>query len=193
VPDRLELAPATPIDSDERWAVARHVLHAPGIDVADRVTGALVVMYAQPLTRISRLTLSDLVIQPERVAVRLGASPVELPKPLAGYARELLARRKPDPRKAKLPTDPGWLFIGGHPGRPMVPNALGTRLRRLGVRPGPHRRAALYQLAAELPAALVTDLLGLSPTTANAWARLAGRSWNTSPALRERGGKCFAK
>jgi hypothetical protein len=152
--------------------------------VADRVAGALVAIYAQPLTRISRLTVSDLIVEPERLAVCLGASPVELPEPLAGYARELLARRRPDPRKARLLTDPGWLFLGAHPGRPMRPDALGARLRRLGVRPGPHRRAALYQLAAELPAALVADLLGIHRTTANTWARLTGRFWNAYPALR---------
>jgi hypothetical protein len=66
----------------------------------------------------------------------------------------------------------------------MRPDALGARLRRLGVRPGPHRRAALYQLAAELPAALVADLLGIHRTTANTWARLTGRFWNAYPALR---------
>jgi hypothetical protein len=184
VPDRLDRAPATPIDSDERWAIARHLLHAPGITIADRVAGALVVIYAQPLTRISRLTVADLVVQPERLTVRLGASPVELPEPLAGYARELLARRRPHPRKAKLLTDPGWLFRGAQPGRPLVPNALGARLRRLGVRPGRHRLAALYQLAAALPTALVADLLGIHATTANTWARLAGRSWNAYPSLR---------
>ena len=143
-----------------------------------------VVVYAQPLTRINRLTVSDLIIQPDRVAIRLGSSPVEISEPLARYMRELVNERQPQPRKVQIRSDPGWLFVGANPGRPISQYALAARLRRHGVRPGRQRLVALHQLASEMPAALVADLLGISPGTANNWARLAGRSWNAYPALR---------
>jgi hypothetical protein len=148
------------------------------------VAGALVIVYAQPLTRVNRLTVSDLIMQPGRVAIRLGSSPIEIPEPLAAYVRELVADRRPQPRKVHLRSDTGWLFIGANPGRPISQYTLASRLRRHGIEPGRHRRAALYQLAAEMPAAVVADLLGISPSTANTWSRLAGRSWNAYPMLR---------
>jgi hypothetical protein len=40
------------------------------------------------------------------------------------------------------------------------------------------RRAALIDLAAQLPAAVLADLLGLHPTTAVKWMHQAGADWN---------------
>jgi hypothetical protein len=184
VPAGSSIGPVAAMEGGQRWAIARRLLHTPDIPAADRVAGALVVVYAQPLARINRLTVSDLILQTDRVAIHLGSSPVEFPEPLATYVRALVAERRPHPRKAQIRPDPGWLFVGANPGRPISQNALAAHLRRHGVRPARHRLAALYQLASEMPAALVADLLGISPGTANTWARLAGRSWNAYPALR---------
>jgi hypothetical protein len=52
------------------------------------------------------------------------------------------------------------------PGQPITPSRLGARLRALGVRAMPGRRAALIDLAAQLPAAVLADSLNLSPGTA---------------------------
>jgi hypothetical protein len=41
-----------------------------------------------------------------------------------------------------------------------------------------NRRAALTDLAALLPAAVLADLLSLSPQTAVHWARQAGADWS---------------
>ncbi len=51
-----------------------------------------------------------------------------------------------------------------------------------------HRVAALAQLASEMPPAVVADLLGISPQTANLWARLAGRPWGDYVELRNASG-----
>ncbi len=77
-----------------------------------------------------------------------------------------------------------WLFPGADPGRPLSETAISRRVRRFGVRAGEHRVAALAQLASEMPPAVVADLLGISPHTANVWARLAGRPWADYPMLR---------
>jgi hypothetical protein len=187
VPAGRGTIPVAAIEGDHRWALARRLLHGPGIDPAERVAGALVVVYAQPLTRINRLTVSDLIMQSGGVAIRLGSTPIDIPEPLATHVRELVAARQPQPRKVQIRSDPGWLFVGANPGRPISKDTLATRLRRHGVRPGRHRLAALYQLAADMPAVLVADLLGISPGTANNWVRLTGRSWNVYASLRSRG------
>jgi hypothetical protein len=42
------------------------------------------------------------------------------------------------------------------------------------------------QLAGQIPAALVADLLGLHIDTATKWADIAGRPWGDYPTLRDR-------
>ena len=71
----------------------------------------------------------------------------------------------------------GWLFAGLLPGRPITPARLAERLRALGIPVKAGRRAALIDLAAQLPAAVLADLLGLHPTTAVAWMHQAGGDW----------------
>ena len=61
------------------------------------------------------------------------------------------------------PADSPWLFPGGLPGRPITAARLGERLRALGIYALAGRRAALTDLAAQLPAAVLADLLGLAP------------------------------
>jgi hypothetical protein len=52
------------------------------------------------------------------------------------------------------------------PGKPITASQLGERLRALGIYAMPGRRAALTDLAAKMPAAVLADLLHLSPGTA---------------------------
>ena len=42
----------------------------------------------------------------------------------------------------------------------------------------------MFQLAAEMPAPVLADLLGLSNVTAGRWARLAARDWSQYTAMR---------
>lgn len=188
---RLELPsgrsgpPAAPLATDERWTVARRLLHSPDIDPAVRVGGALAVIYAQPLFKISRLRVDDLVVSAERVVVRVDGGPtIEFPEPLAGHARALIEGRRPAPTKANLPSDPGWLFPGKVPGRPITTQGLSHQFARHGVRAEHHRLSALYQFAAEMPAPLLADILGVNPRTAEVWSRLASRTWADYPEIR---------
>lgn len=184
VPTHRTYTPAVPLDSDQRWATARRLLHHPGIDPALRLAGSLVVIYAQPVAKISRLSVSDLTATPTSVTVRFGHTAIELPDPLAGHARQALTRRQPHPRKAKLADDPGWLFPGRAPGRPISASGLSDQLRRHGIAPARQRLTALHQLAAEIPAPLLADILGINPRTANTWSQLAGRTWTDYPHMR---------
>jgi len=64
------------------------------------------------------------------------------------------------------------------PGRPLTPSRLGERLRKLELWAQPARRATLTDLAAQLPAAVLADLLNLAPTTAVNWVRDVGGDWS---------------
>ena len=67
------------------------------------------------------------------------------------------------------------------PGKPITASQLGERLRALGIYAMPGRRAALTDLAAKMPAAVLADLLHLSPGTAVRWVHQAGGDWSATP------------
>jgi hypothetical protein len=71
-----------------------------------------------------------------------------------------------------------WLFPGHLPGRPITPATLGERLRAIGIYAKTGRRAALLDLAAQIPAAVLADVLGLHATTAAKWMHQAGGDWS---------------
>ena len=63
---------------------------------------------------------------------------------------------------------------------PLIPTTkavLKAWLAELGLRPGQARSTALFGLAAELPAALLARLLGISISVAVAWQRASSGDW----------------
>jgi hypothetical protein len=164
------------IDSETRWQQARWLLHDQTLKPEDRVAGLLVLLYAQWPATISRLTLDHLDDDGDQVRLRLGGEPVVLPEPLAELVRELAATRRGHAGLGDQGTSP-WLFPGGQPGRPISAFRLAERLRQLGLRSGKARSAALFQLATQLPAALLARLLGIHVSVAVAWQRASGGDW----------------
>jgi len=59
VPASRASCPSVYADSEDRWAVAPRLLRDDGIDIVDRVAGAFVVLYAQPVGGIVCLRLAD--------------------------------------------------------------------------------------------------------------------------------------
>jgi hypothetical protein len=120
------------------------------------------------------------------VALRLGSAPITLPDPVAELPQQLL-----DGKRGHATTGAGhpspWLFPGGQPGRPISATHLGQRLKDLGIQPGQARSTALFQLATELPTALLARMLGIyiyiyiyiHIDVAIAWQRASARDWMT--------------
>lgn len=173
----------TGLDEDGRWAVARRLLHDDGIDVLDRVSGAFVLLFAQRVATVRMMTVADVMTAGGKVSVRFGQDPVELPDPLGELVARLCSERRG--RSVGSPST-DWLFRGQLPGQPMSAGWLGQRLSRLGVSVRSSRRAALMQLAAELPSVVLADMLGLAPGTAVHWVRAAGGDWARYAAERAR-------
>src|SRR5487761_1108163 len=168
--------PTQVLDEDSRWEAARRLLHDDTISSRDRLAGLLVLLYAQPVARISRLTTGQITIDGTTVRIRLGSAPIALPEPVADLTRQLL-----DGKRGHATTGTGnpspWLFPGGQPGRPISATHLGQRLKNLGIQPGRARSAALFQLATELPAALLARMLGIHIDVAVAWQRASSGDW----------------
>ncbi|MGH3440965.1 MAG: hypothetical protein ACRDUY_02760 [Nitriliruptorales bacterium] len=172
-----------PLDAEERWRHARRLLHDDTIDPADRVVGILVVLYAQPLARIARLTIDDIRDDDTALTISFGKDHVDIPEPLAGLLRQLPWRRQIGP-SGMVPGADRWLFPGRQAGRPIHPEHLRTRLAALGIASRPARQAALLQLSREVPAAVLADMLNIDAGTATAWAARAGGTWNRYAARR---------
>ncbi|HZK35967.1 MAG TPA: hypothetical protein VFC57_03285 [Aeromicrobium sp.] len=168
--------PRRTIDSEARWVHARRLLHDDSIKAEDRVAGLLVLLYAQPTTTISRLTLDHVLADEHDVRLRLGHEPIVLPEPLDALVRELVASRHGHATLGDQGTS-RWLFPGGRPGRPISAHRLGERLHQLGLRPGQARSTALFGLATELPAALLARLLGINISVAVVWQRASAGDW----------------
>lgn len=161
----------------ERHALIQKLLHDPGVATIDRVAGCLNLLYAQQLSRIAAMTRGQVHDRGGALSVRFGRRDVDIDEPLAGHIRaQLEAPRRHHSLGA--PTHTAWLFPGHLPGRPITPARLGARLGALGINAQAGRRAAMQQLAAEVPAAVLADLLGLAVTTAVDWAHTAGGDWS---------------
>lgn len=168
--------PTGMIDTEARWAQARRLIHDQTLKPEDRLAGLLVLLYAQRASAISRLTLNHLHDSGDQIRLQLGREPVVLPEPLDTLARQVAAGRHGHAAIGDQGSSP-WLFPGGQPGRPISAFRMAERLRQLGICSGPARSAALFQLATDLPAAVLARLLGIHIAVAVAWQRASAGDW----------------
>ncbi|MFI1161727.1 hypothetical protein [Streptomyces sioyaensis] len=167
--------PSQAMDDEARWDTARRLLHDDTLKPEDCLAGLLLLLYAQWPAAISRLTVDHIEETDGAVRIRLGAVPVELPAPVAELALHQVAIRRSHAVLGR--TESPWLFPGGQPGRPISAWAMGERLRKLGIRLAAARSTALFQLATELPAAVLARTLGIDITVAVKWQRAAAGDW----------------
>ena len=168
--------PARALDDQARWQAARRLLHDDTLGARDRLAGLLVLLYAQPVARISRLTTGHVTVHDTTVRLHLGSAPITLPGPVADLTRQLLEGKRGHATTGTGGPSP-WLFPGGQPGRPIHATHLGQRLKDLGIQPGQARSTALFQLATELPAGLLARMLGIHIDVAVAWQRASAGDW----------------
>jgi integrase len=167
----------TATDPGQRWELVHRLLHDATLDLTDRVAGCLLLLFGQHLSRIAAMTTDQIITRDGPVLVRFGQHEVPVPDSLAQILTDLIRAGRSHTGTGSPITSP-WLFPGGMPGQPITPSRLGERLRALGIRAMPGRRAALIDLAAQLPAAVLADCLNLSPGTAVRWMHQAGADWN---------------
>jgi integrase len=168
--------PRGPHDTEKRWDDARRLLHDSALAIQDRVAGLLLLLYAQRIAAITKLTVGDISDDGTTVAITLGTAPIVLPPPLDSLVRELAAARRGHAAIGRPATIPS-LFAGGRPGQPITDEALGTRLKNIGLSPLQDRSTALFALATELPAAILARMLGIHISVAVQWQRAAAGGW----------------
>jgi hypothetical protein len=136
---RLTLPPAVitqdsePLHQHRRIAMLRRVLNDDSLSLRARVTAALVLLYAQPVSRLVRLTIDDFTDDGTTVTVRLGEPPSLLPEHVADLMRAYIRSRQLMPYASSRSSQ--WLFPGRQPGQPTNPVSLQVHLRKIGVPP----------------------------------------------------------
>ncbi|MDJ0464663.1 hypothetical protein [Streptomyces sp. H27-C3] len=170
VPFPISAFSAEVIAQDLRWDLVRRLARDEGLGDVDRAAGLLVLLFAQPPSRIIQLTCEHVTDTGEKVSVLLGKVPADMPAPLDELVRRLVRRRRGH-SAVRLADEPSWLLPGGHAGRPMAAAHLSNRLKQIGIRPRAARHTALMDIAAELPAVVVSRLLGFHQNTADQWHR----------------------
>jgi hypothetical protein len=178
VPVRKVVTPSKPIESDERWALIRKLISGEIQETDLRIAGALNLLFGQQSSRIVALTDRDVVVDNGDVCVVLGSESVPLPPPFGALIQELVATRRSQPR-ARSRSGLVYLFPGKFYGRPCDVGRFTERLNKIGIYARAGRNATLMELAAKLPAPILSSLLGLHINTSVEWNRAAGHSYTT--------------
>ena len=177
--------PARAISTEDLTVLVRRFLIDDTIRLPERVAGLFVMCFAQRLTGIVNLRRCDVETRDGHEWVQFGDTPIQLPESIGVLARALCDNARGHATTGASNPSP-WLFPGGRPGRPISAEGLGLRLRQYGVRANTARTAAMLDLAAELPPAVLGDMIGLFPSTAVRWVHAAGGDWTTYVAERTR-------
>jgi len=110
LPPTTASAAPTPIGPLQRLELIRRIL------LTERVIALLVLLYAQPPPKITRLTVDDTTVDDGQMLIRLSDPPAPVPPPFDAIISQYLAARP----NLTTATNPGsrWLFPGRRAGHP---------------------------------------------------------------------------
>ncbi len=100
IPVQQWAGPDGRIDHDQRWTLARRLLHDDAVPTEDRLAGLLVVLYAQTAARIRLLRFDHLDSGSGGVRITFGTTPIDLPPAVADLFARLVAERAGTDRAA---------------------------------------------------------------------------------------------
>jgi hypothetical protein len=146
---RVSRRPA--LSEDERLITLGRLLTDADTPMRLRVAGVIVLLYAQPLTRIVQLTVDDVIHDGETRLLRLGEPASPVPASVAPLLLAYIADR--DNMNTATNQASRWLFPGRRAGQP--PDHLSALLGEIGVPVSAARGAAIRHQLLELPAPVV--------------------------------------
>ena len=164
-----------PISEQQRLALIRCALTDSTGPVRTRAAGLLILLFAQPASRITRLTADDITADGTGATfLRLGDPPICVPEPFAALIRQAAAEHP----AAVISPAGRWLFPGQNAGRPLHPATLSHLLTQYGIPVPAARTAAFRALVQQAPAPVIAQALGYSGTAATTHAAAAGDTWS---------------
>jgi hypothetical protein len=176
VPHTIDAEPANFLDEDEQVALLTRCVSDSEIPIDVRAAGALVLLYGIPVTRIVELTQDAVDHRGAASFLALGEHPVPMPPAIIRLVAAQAAAASS--RRSTSPNTSAWLFPGRLAGRPTAATVLTQRLRAHDLDVKAARNTAVLTLAADLPAAVLSKILGIHINTAVDWTRHAAHDWN---------------
>jgi hypothetical protein len=167
---------AAPLPSPRRLELLGRLLVEDGQPLRTRVAAAVVLIYAQPLARIVRLTLDDVFWDGDQVMLRLGEPSSPVPGPVAGLLLRWIEQRTNMDTATNRASR--WLFPGRRAGQPMSSETLGTQVKAIGIPTVAARVGAIREHVLGMPAPVVADALGYNHATTTRLAAQAGAIWS---------------
>jgi hypothetical protein len=125
---RISARPSTrllPVSQRERLELIRRLAEDASLDLRDSIAALLVLLYAQPVTKVVTLTTSDITHDNGTLLIRLGDPPAPVPEPFAALLTRYLSSR-PNQTTATNPAS-SLLFPGRRAGQPLP--VCQTRMR----------------------------------------------------------------
>ena len=163
-PHRRTRSSAT-LDQEHRLRLLNSCFQQHTAPVAHRVAAILLLLYAQPVARISRLRTTDIRDNGNDMAITFDTDAVPVPPPIAQLLRQHLGDR-PNMQTAANPASP-WLFPGLWAGQPLTADRMNHQLRNLGIPLRQDRNSALRQLVQDMPPAVAPKRWATARTSSN--------------------------
>jgi hypothetical protein len=143
-----------------------------------RIIGALVRLYALPVMRILELTIDRFHRADDHAYLTISHNPVLLPPRLASLVEQQITQPR---RLSTLRGAPGmvpdYLFPGRPSSRPRNASGVSKLMAQHNLPSDIAHNTAMIEAVTELPPIVVSDLFGIAPKTAHAWAQLAQEGW----------------
>lgn len=169
------------LDEEDHLSQLRRCLTDATLPIEVRIAGALVRLCAMPLTRIVELTADNFDRDTNEAFLTIGEHPVILPPSLATLIDQQLTVHQ-----RNLVSGPTrYMFPGNVPNRPLLSGSLGERLLRHDLGTPAAHNTAMATLVTDLPALVVSDLIGINISTANQWLGYARTNWVNYLAARQ--------
>jgi hypothetical protein len=165
-----------PMNQRDWTATIHSLLTDQRIPLRSRVAGLILLLYAQPVTRIVRLTTEDVSYNRDQCTLRLGDPPTPVPEPLASLLQAHIDQRP----TLTAANNPGsrWLFPGHRPNQPIHVTTLRDLIRKAGVPVVRSRVVAIRQLLLTMPPPVVAEALGYHQVSATHIANQTGATWS---------------
>jgi hypothetical protein len=177
IPPHRPPQPSVFADQEEQATQLERCLADDTMPVDVRVAGALIMLYSIHIGQVVALHRDDVIEQDGNILITLSGSRLIIPPRLA---RLLFRLPRPivQPAIQAPPSGRVPLFPGRVPGLTIVGSRLSERLKEHGILARAGRNTALINLAADLPAPILADLLGVHIATAVRWTKYAKRDWH---------------
>ena len=189
VPLRQPRNPGQVIPEAQRWEQLQRCLRDVSLPLHVRVAGSLLLLYGQPVSRTVQMKTTQISRDADNTYVIFDQHPVLLPPALAWLIGELGDAATPVAVLGGRGRPASWLFPGQVPGRHLAVNGLVHQLGDHGIAARASRSAALINLASDLPAPILADLLGMHVNTAVRWSHRVKRDWASYLAARSVGSR----